>query len=414
MPADMAIGRLLCCTDPDCRCCCCRTAGGRVTADDGLESGMVDKPEPALRFRYVVLLGLGYAAALLDRGNLAFAELEMGEDLGLSASDFGLASGLFFIPYCAFQVPCVRLMPVLGAHRVLAACLLAWGAASVATAATRSLAQLCAARMLLGVFEAGYLPGSIFYLSQCFPAGAVAAPTAALQGLGFIGYALGSLGSGALMQGLGGMAGIRGWRWLLIVQGAPALLAGAAVLLFLPPPPGTRPDQHMRGFSAFGLAPGRRPASRAPPLLSPRVSPDAPLLPAAELHDSAQTPPSEQTHSLLDVVSHTDQTETVDTQVVASTGGTPDPSLGDEKPGCTPGEGGPARELCAVGARPLTWLFVLHHFAVATLGYMSMFFMPQMVKEMVGERWSLTQVKEARRTSWEDTDHSGATRASQS
>jgi MFS family permease len=357
-------------------------------ADDRLERGAADKQEPALPFRYVVLLGLGYAAALLDRGNVAFAQLEMGQDLGLSAADFGLAAGLFFVPYCLFQVPCVRLMPVLGAHRVLAACLLAWGVASVATSATGSLAELCAARMVLGAFEAGYLPGAVFYLSQCFPAGAVAGPTAALQGLGFVGYALGSLGSGALMQGLGGVAGIRGWRWLFIAQGAPAIIVGAAVLLFLPPPPGTRPGKQMRGVSAFSIAPGRRPATRAPPLLSPRAdaSPEARLLPDVEAAPLA----SSHTPAPVSPLGHppTHPPSPPDEEAAATSS-----SASQAGEGCASADGGPAAELCAVGARGLTWLFVLNHLSVATLGYMSMFFMPQMVEEMVGDKWSLTQVK---------------------
>jgi len=150
----------------------------------GISESKNPAPVQPLHYGFVLLLALGYASALLDRGTVALAELTMGKELGLSEADFGLASGLFFIPYCAFQIPCVRLMPALGAHRVLAFCLICWGAASVATAMSQNLAQLCGARIILGAFEAGYLPGAVFYLSQCFPAGAVGAPTAMLQGIG--------------------------------------------------------------------------------------------------------------------------------------------------------------------------------------------------------------------------------------
>ena len=365
------------------------TSGDTGAAADA--AATLPKQRGPLPYRYVALLGLGYTTALLDRGNIAYAELEMGKELRLSEADFGFAAGLFFVPYCLLQIPCVRLMPAVGAHRVLAAMLLAWGATSMATAATHSMGQLCAVRIALGVFEAGYLPGAVYYISQSFAPGEVALPTAVLQGTGFFAFSFGSLVSTALMQALDGVSGLSGWRWLFVLQGIPAMIFGVAVLLLLPPPPGTAPGAHTRGRSAFvhdpeserdpGAAPAR--SSGATPshrrhLLSGCADssptlPPLPLQPHPPRHPQHPPHPPLPPHPLPPLLISRPSDEPRRVSLLLPPPAPPPP----------PPLPSLLSEVMAVARLPTTWIFVCNHAALATLSYMSMFFLPQQVQTIL-------------------------------
>jgi sugar phosphate permease len=182
--------------------------------------------------RLLPFLFLLYIVNYLDRANIANAKLGMTGELGLDDSVFGTASGIFFIGYFALQVPGALLVERWSARRLLALTLITWGALTALTAFVNTPLQLFGARFLLGAAEAGFFPGVIVYLSHWFldrDRGKAVARFMAAIPLGFI---IGGPIAGILLQVR--WLGLAGWRWLFLLEGAPAILLGIATLLFLP------------------------------------------------------------------------------------------------------------------------------------------------------------------------------------
>ena len=178
--------------------------------------------------RLVPLIGLGYGAAYMDRVNISFAAAQMNRDLHLSASTYGLGAGLFFISYGLCEVPSNLLLVRFGARRWLTRITLTWGLLAMATMLVRSAASFYALRLLLGVAEAGFFPGVVFYLTQWFP------PEHRARAISrfYIALPLSSTVMGALagaLLSLNGRLGLRGWQWLFLLEGLPPL---ALALLF--------------------------------------------------------------------------------------------------------------------------------------------------------------------------------------
>src|SRR5437763_9213859 len=121
-----------------------------------------------IAWRLLPFLFLLYVANYLDRTNIAFAQLRMGSDLGVSDSVFGMASGIFFIGYFALQIPGALLVERWSARWLLALTLITWGGLTTLTAFVHTPRQLYGARFLLGAAEAGFFPGVIVYLSHWF------------------------------------------------------------------------------------------------------------------------------------------------------------------------------------------------------------------------------------------------------
>ncbi|SCM79150.1 putative tartrate transporter [uncultured Pleomorphomonas sp.] len=186
--------------------------------------------------RILPLLCLGYVAAYLDRINVSFAALQLNEDLNLSPAAYGLGAGLFFVGYVVFEVPSNLILRRVGAKLWISRIMISWGVISALTALVQSEATFYLCRFLLGVAEAGFLPGAILYVNQWLPpkdrarALSVLAASTALAGL------IGSPLSMALL-GLDGMGGLRGWQWLFVLEGIPAVVLGVLVLFALPDTP---------------------------------------------------------------------------------------------------------------------------------------------------------------------------------
>jgi ACS family tartrate transporter-like MFS transporter len=182
--------------------------------------------------RLIPFLFILYIVAWLDRVNVGFAALQMNSDLGFSSAAFGFGSGVFFLGYCLFEVPSNLILHRVGARRWIARIMVSWGAISVAMMFVRTTPTFYMLRFLLGAAEAGFFPGVIYYLSQWYPeprrARAIAAFMTAVPVSGVIGGPL----SGALLE-LNGVCGLAGWQWLFLVEGLPAILLGAIVLLYL-------------------------------------------------------------------------------------------------------------------------------------------------------------------------------------
>src|SRR5262245_48391580 len=182
--------------------------------------------------RLLPLLFALYVFNYVDRTNVAMAKLQMARDLGLSDSAYGFGVSIFFLGYCLFEVPSNILMARVGARRWMARIVISWGLIASAMTFVRTPAQFYGLRVLLGVAEAGFFPGIVYYLSQWFPTAQraralsrfiIATPLSAMLGNPLAGW---------LMR-LDGSLGLEGWRWVFLVEGIPSVVLGVITLVLL-------------------------------------------------------------------------------------------------------------------------------------------------------------------------------------
>jgi MFS transporter, ACS family, tartrate transporter len=185
-----------------------------------------------ITWRLIPFLMLLYFVAFLDRINVGFAALTMNKDIGLTTQMFGLGSGIFFLGYFAFEVPSTVILHKVGARFWIGRVMITWGLVSVAMALTRGPISFYFLRFLLGLAEAGFFPGIILYLSYWFPAHRRSAVTAMFMAAAPAAGLIGSPMSAALMQ-MNGLLGLRGWQWLFLAEGVPALVLGLITFHFL-------------------------------------------------------------------------------------------------------------------------------------------------------------------------------------
>ncbi|SMG60721.1 MFS transporter [Paraburkholderia susongensis] len=202
--------------------------------DSGIERRILVK----ISARLMPILMLGIFISYIDRANLGVLFGPLSKDLGLTASSFGLAAGLFYIGYLLFEIPSNMGMVKFGARLWLARIMITWGAVTVALAATQGTTSLYVLRILLGVAEAGYYPGVVFFLTLWFPPRMLTRAYSTLTICIPLSLAVGSILT-SLMLRMHGIAGLAGWRWVFILQGAPAILLGICTFLALP----DRPDK---------------------------------------------------------------------------------------------------------------------------------------------------------------------------
>lgn len=183
--------------------------------------------------RLVPFLGLLYFVNYLDRTNIGFARLTMSDDLRLTATMFGLASGLFFIGYLVFEVPSNLLLHRLGARRWIARILVSWGVVAAAMSFVPNVGWLYALRVLLGVAEAGFFPGVILFLTYWFPRRERARVTGLFLIAIPLSSALGSPISGAILQYADGLFGLAGWRLTFLFEALPAIILGVICWFYL-------------------------------------------------------------------------------------------------------------------------------------------------------------------------------------
>lgn len=183
--------------------------------------------------KLVPILVLLYVVAYIDRINVGFAALSMNEDLGLTAAMFGFASTAFYISYSLFEVPSNMMLARFGARLWIPRIMITWGIASTATMFVVGPYSLYFVRALVGLAEAGFLPGMLFYLGSWIPAAHRAKATAIFLAALPIAIMVGSPLSGLILH-LDGRLGLDGWRWLFLLEGLPAIVLGIAAYFFLP------------------------------------------------------------------------------------------------------------------------------------------------------------------------------------
>lgn len=231
-----------------------------------------------VRWHLLPLLFVLYVVAYLDRVNIGFASLTMNRELAISSEQYGLLSGIFFWGYFLFEIPSNLILHRVGARRWIARILITWGLVALFTAFVQSVTQLYVARFALGVAEAGFYPGVIYYLSYWFrqreQAQAVglfltALPTASI---------LGGPASGWILDHVHA-SGLSSWRWLLIIEALPSIACGLLTYRMLPDRPadarfltGAAKAGLMDALAAEALAkPGARSLTALKALTHPRV-----------------------------------------------------------------------------------------------------------------------------------------------
>lgn len=189
-------------------------------------------------WRILPLILIAYLFAYIDRVNVSFAAASMNEDLKFSATIYGLGGGMFFLGYALFEIPSNLMLVRFGARKWIARIMVSWGLLSAAMMFVETPLQFYMLRFLLGVAEAGFYPGVIFYFASWFPSCHRSRAVSRF----FIASPLASVAMGGMsgwLLALDGTGGLHGWQWLFLVQGLPTVLFGLVVLRYLPNAPAT-------------------------------------------------------------------------------------------------------------------------------------------------------------------------------
>jgi ACS family tartrate transporter-like MFS transporter len=205
---------------------------GQPIAPNSIEARTIRK----LQWRIIPFIFLLYVVAYLDRINIGFAALTMNKELGITSQQFGLLVGTFFFGYFLFEVPSNLLLHKIGARIWIARILITWGIVAMLTGFVHNVHQLYVVRFLLGLAEAGYYPGVVLYLTYWFrqreQARAIALVLVGIPLTSILGAPL----SGLILDHVHWL-GVSSWRWLLILEGVPAVACGVLAYFLLPSRP---------------------------------------------------------------------------------------------------------------------------------------------------------------------------------
>ncbi|WP_144934432.1 MFS transporter [Pseudomonas alabamensis] len=182
--------------------------------------------------RIIPFMFLLYIVSYLDRANIGYAALEMNKELALTSEAFGFVSGIFFIGYFLFEVPSNVMLNKYGARVWIARILVTWGLIAAATAFAQTANQLYVLRFFLGVAEAGFFPGVIVYLTYWFRSKELATTVALFTAAIPVSYIIGAPLSTWIMDNIKWFDW-SGWRWMLFLEGVPAVFLGVACFFFL-------------------------------------------------------------------------------------------------------------------------------------------------------------------------------------
>jgi MFS family permease len=192
-------------------------------------SSLESKTYAKVDWRLIPFLFLCYILAYLDRVNVGFAKLQMTKDLSLSDAAFATGAGIFFIGYFLFEVPSNILLKRFGARAWIARIMISWGVVSACMLFVRSEWVFYAMRFVLGIVEAGFFPGIIFYLTLWYPSRLRSTRTALFVSAIAVAGVIGNPISGAIIDALSGKAGLAGWQWLFLIEGIPSFVVGGWV-----------------------------------------------------------------------------------------------------------------------------------------------------------------------------------------
>ena len=185
----------------------------------GFENAVMRK----VAWHLIPFLSIGYMINALDRFNVSMAALTMNTQLGLTASQYGLAAGAFFWSYVLFQFPANLMLARIGARLWISLIMAMWGVCSAGTAFVSGETSFVAVRFLLGIAEAGFFPGVAYFMTCWFPAFYRGRMMGIFYAFGALSGVLGGPLGGNLLK-LDGALGVAGWQWIFLVEGVPAIL----------------------------------------------------------------------------------------------------------------------------------------------------------------------------------------------
>src|SRR5215471_12398711 len=189
-----------------------------------------------MRTRIIPFIFVLFLIAFLDRINVGFAALTMNRELAITSEQYGLLAGIFFFGYFVFEIPSNLLMHRIGARIWITRILISWGIVAVLTGFARTALHLYVLRFLLGVAEAGYIPGILLYLTYWFNQRRLAHAIALFCAANPVANVVGAPISGLILDHIHWL-GLSSWRWLLILEGIPAVLGGLLTYFLLPDRP---------------------------------------------------------------------------------------------------------------------------------------------------------------------------------
>ena len=197
------------------------------------DASNIDRIYKKITLRLIPFLLFCYILSYLDRVNIGFAKLQMLNDLQFSDAVYGLGAGVFFLGYFFFEVPSNILMHKIGARRWIARIMISWGILSAAMMLVEGPTSFYVLRFLLGLAEAGFFPGIIYYLTRWYPADRRGRATSLfLTAIALAGVIGGPL-SGWILRDTNGMGGLAGWQWMFLIEGIPSVIAGFFLLRYL-------------------------------------------------------------------------------------------------------------------------------------------------------------------------------------
>jgi sugar phosphate permease len=196
-----------------------------------LDPAVPQRARKRIAWRILPFLFLLYIIAFLDRMNIGAAALQMPADLGFDDRVVGLGAGMFFVGYLVLEIPGALIAERWSARRWIARIMITWGIVTVLMAFIHTSRDFYFIRFLVGAAEAGFFPAIIVYISHWFRAADRAKAVAGFYAANPLSYVIGSPLAGLLL-GISWL-GLRGWRWLFIWEGLPAILFGVLTLLFL-------------------------------------------------------------------------------------------------------------------------------------------------------------------------------------
>jgi len=207
---------------------------GNTSPQQGISSGEVDAVFSRITLRLIPLLFVCYLLNFIDRANIGFAQLQMKSSLGFSDAVYGLGATMFFVAYVIFEVPSNLLLKRIGARLTILRIMVLWGLASTATMFVQTPMQFYVVRFMLGVFEAGFFPGVVLYLTFWYPPERRARVLALFCTAQVAAAFVTSPVSGWILKNMHGVHGWEGWQWMFLIEGMPTVLMGIVVYFLLP------------------------------------------------------------------------------------------------------------------------------------------------------------------------------------
>jgi D-galactonate transporter len=199
----------------------------------------LDAAYSRITWRIIPFIFALWVLAWVDRVNVGFVKLTMLDELGWSEAVYGLGAGIFFLGYFFFEVPSNLLLQRIGAKKTIMRITIGWGIVCVATMFVKTPAMFYFLRFLMGVFEAGFYPGIILYLTYWYPSERRAKAFGIFMSASAIAGVIGGPLAGGIMNNLHGLNGWSGWQWVFLIEGIPSILAGFVTWFYLT----DRPEQ---------------------------------------------------------------------------------------------------------------------------------------------------------------------------